>query len=427
MNRHIAVIAFLFLAGFGTVGAGSQGLSTSPLKCPHGTSYVNSRGDTDGCLTAPAGAPNNVTLFQRPNFFTGYAAQSGQTYKIRPPWNVAGVDYPVGIPAGTVLKDLANAMLPLGCSYSKTGNSLGGPMVTCAKSGVDLAFDAFDWSGTIVNPGSHGCVDFDPPATPTKITFTRNYFATNSACFGKSNQGYAVQLFTGTATTNWENNVFDFSPAKTGAGSGFMPISLGAGPCATFKYNAFINIPQNPVNGNAAAGCWLFAYNYVENYVFDVSNQNHAEVANISGNGSPAFTIYEFNTVLRGRNNGIGSGTATFRISNQVGGPHTFLDAEILNNVAVHNLNSGQIITNVGLADMNNTQTATKIEDNFVDKTGARYYAEAENVTACVVPMMWSKNYDLVGGSVVDVGSTPITGGLFITGTTPISGAGSCK
>jgi hypothetical protein len=181
------------------------------------------------------------------------------------------------------------------------------------------------------------------------------------------------------------------------------------------------------VNGTAAASNWLFAYNYVENFVFDVSNQNHGEVANLTGNGSPKFTIYEFNTILRSRGDGIGSGTAAFRISNQIGGSHIFLDAEVLNNVVVHNLNSGQLITNVALADLNNTQAATKIADNFIDKTGARYYAEAENVKSCTTPVFWSKNYDLVSGNIVDIGTTATIGGLFISGTTPKSGNGACK
>ena len=45
----------------------------------------------DGSANAPAGAPQMSTLL------SGYA--------VRPSWNVAGVDYAVGVPAGTALKD----------------------------------------------------------------------------------------------------------------------------------------------------------------------------------------------------------------------------------------------------------------------------------------------------------------------------------
>ena len=45
----------------------------------------------DGHDQAPRAPP------QRPNLLAGYAA--------RPPWQVAGVDYAVGVPAGTQLQD----------------------------------------------------------------------------------------------------------------------------------------------------------------------------------------------------------------------------------------------------------------------------------------------------------------------------------
>ena len=46
----------------------------------------------DGCAGSH---PTATTRYG--DFFTGYAAQSRQhAYRTRPPWNVAGVDYPVG-------------------------------------------------------------------------------------------------------------------------------------------------------------------------------------------------------------------------------------------------------------------------------------------------------------------------------------------
>jgi hypothetical protein len=57
--------------------------------CPNGSTYP------DGCAAAVA------ATVVHPDFFTGYAQQSGQgPYLLRPVWNVAGVDYPVGAPTG---------------------------------------------------------------------------------------------------------------------------------------------------------------------------------------------------------------------------------------------------------------------------------------------------------------------------------------
>ena len=113
----------------GCAWAQSEAISAT---CPHGQ-YVNRSGVSDGCSTAPVGKFNNKTLIQHPEFFNGYANQNGQSYRTRPAWNVAGVDYPVGIPAGTVLKDPATATLPPHCNYKPTGSSLGGPVVSCLR------------------------------------------------------------------------------------------------------------------------------------------------------------------------------------------------------------------------------------------------------------------------------------------------------
>ena len=106
------------------------------------------------------GNTEQSNIHTTPGFSFGYENQSGQTYKGRPPWNVAGVDYPVGIPEKIVLKDLAIAPLPSGCIYSANGNSVGGPIIKCSAAGRDLTFDGFDFSGKLA--GSHGCVDFSP-------------------------------------------------------------------------------------------------------------------------------------------------------------------------------------------------------------------------------------------------------------------------
>ena len=57
----------------------------------------------DGCAGAPKASAYTI---QHPDFFSGYARQSGQSYvktggckgyaNCHPPWAVAGVDYPVG-------------------------------------------------------------------------------------------------------------------------------------------------------------------------------------------------------------------------------------------------------------------------------------------------------------------------------------------
>ena len=49
----------------------------------------------------------NANMVQHSDFFASYARHSGQAaYAVRPPWNVAGVDYPVGVGGPSSLSDL---------------------------------------------------------------------------------------------------------------------------------------------------------------------------------------------------------------------------------------------------------------------------------------------------------------------------------
>jgi large repetitive protein len=101
-------------SGGSSSGSSSGGGSTA--NCPKGTAYV------DGCSGAATGTPAFPSMLS--------------SYPSPPPWNVAGVDYPVGIPAGTNLQDPTTASLPAGCA-------LNGTTVTCSS---DATLDGYDFS-----------------------------------------------------------------------------------------------------------------------------------------------------------------------------------------------------------------------------------------------------------------------------------------
>jgi hypothetical protein len=398
MKRSLAFVTFLLITDAGMDGAQVQPAPPGSVSCPRRTGYVNSRGERDGCLAAPAGTPDNITLFQHPDFFSSYATQSGQTYKSRPPWNVAGVDYPVGIPKNVKLKDPATDPLPAGCSYRATGNTIGGPMLTCTKG--PLVLNGYDMSGRMVHPGAHGCVDFVPTFTGSVITFKNDYFGINSACLGASNQGYSVQIFTGDNDLDMENCVWDYSPPNP---IGFRPLSVGQGSL-TLKYNAWINMTGDPIAGSAK-GNLLVAYNYVDTFLFNVAQQGHGEFIGITGGGTQAQTYYFFNTILQGHAAQPGSTTTTIWLSNGVGGI-TYADAQVLNNTTVVNLGSSsgdRKVSEAALVNMNYVHTATQVRDNYFDHTGA-YYVGIAASAVCTAPVAWSGNIYLVSGTEVAKG-----------------------
>ena len=99
-----------------TVTASNGAGTSSPANVP--VTFYN-----DGALSAPIGTTQLPTQFS--------------SYGRRPSWKVAGVDYYVGLPAGTTLQDPATATLPSGCSYSSA-------RMRCTTAGITVS--GFDFS-----------------------------------------------------------------------------------------------------------------------------------------------------------------------------------------------------------------------------------------------------------------------------------------
>jgi hypothetical protein len=176
----------------------------------------------------------------------------------------------------------------------------------------------------------------------------------------------------------------------------------GKGGVNTFKYNAYWHISTLPIQGATTSSSELW-YNYAEGYVYN-GLQGHGEFYADTGQGAKAHTWYYFNTILQ-PNNVASSTTTGIWVSD---GSHTlnttYQDAEVLNNTIVMNClvgNSapcpraarvaGELVTFDG------TQTASLIENNFLDFTGAFYVLWVS--ATCTNKIVSSGNRDLVSGS----------------------------
>lgn len=379
--------------------------------------FINSSGVGDGNCEAPAGTPDNITLWRIPTFFTGY---SGINYGAnRPAWSVAGVDYNVGIPAGTVFKDpyveYLAGRLPAGVTVNPTGNSIGGGLISYTGS-ANLTLDKFDYSGTLTGGGVCYVManTYSGSAGTGVLTLSNSYFNRGTGCYGNSNSGFNDQIFPGQfATLNFTNDVWDFSPQTTGAG--FKPISIGPTNLnVNVYYSVFNNIPENPINGSAGTNLsFKFRWNLVNNYTFSGS-QNHSEIADLNGVGERLLYDWEFATIFRG--NQTTNSTANIWVSDSnSSSASTFDTVNVLNNsiVAVPYF-SGGVSTNVNVADFNNLNNGpTTIDSNWTDGTGATYHSLAQN-TVCKVPVVFTNNFNLTNGSLIPKGSTNQPGdGLF--------------
>jgi len=124
-SRRLVLAGASSAALISALQAGGLNLSQGPIgSCPQGIHAG------DGCPGAPAGTP------QLPNLLNSYL--------VRPSWNVAAVDYHVGIPTGTVLTDW-QAMTPT--SLGNPGGSVSfGPNNVITIGSGSYTFNNIDFS-----------------------------------------------------------------------------------------------------------------------------------------------------------------------------------------------------------------------------------------------------------------------------------------
>lgn len=171
-----------------------------PATCAKGAAFV------DGCPGAPAGAAQVPALLS--------------SYAVRPPWNVAGVDYRTGPPTGTVLVDPATISM----------------------------------TGVTVNTGTH------------TVTITGNNVTLSGYNFGLAN-GWTVNV-------NGVNDTIQNSLFTVGSNHGSLGITLNVNPAASnFSFlanevngaNIPVTVQQGFTLGFQSTGTLTIQYNYLHN------------------------------------------------------------------------------------------------------------------------------------------------------------------
>lgn len=185
--------------------------------CPQGSEY------RDGCPGASADNPAFPTLLTR--------------YKARPPWNVAGIDFAVGIPSNVVPKDPRSATLPSGCS-------LGGTTVTCSGT---VTLDGYDF---FLNNGT------------TLIITGGDITVQNCLFIVGSNQGALGKILDVSGTTNatFLHNDFDGSNIAVTPQSG-QTINVANKGTITFRYNYFHNSGGDMIDFGGGPQVNIIQYN----------------------------------------------------------------------------------------------------------------------------------------------------------------------
>lgn len=177
--------------------------SANPGPTPSAGSCSQASSYQDGCANSSLGNPGFPTLLK--------------SYAARPPWNVAGVDYAVGLPALLTLKDPTKSSLPSGCSLS-------GTTVTCSGT---ITLDGYDFSlhnGTTLS------------ITGGNVTVQNCLFVVSS------NQGSLGRIInvTGKSNASFLHNEIDGANIAVTAQAGQTVNVVNAGT-VTFQYNYFHN------------------------------------------------------------------------------------------------------------------------------------------------------------------------------------------
>jgi hypothetical protein len=365
MRRFI----LLFLLPIALMGATtvSQNLNidvtqqAQPGTCPMGSAYA------DGCSNAPAGT------IQYPSLLARYGAN-------RPPWNVAGVDYHVGMPSGQTITPWTTTFAAC-LATPNTNCSVGGAtwqwqtnynVIACVAGNATL--NGIDFTAGTINAGGYvpGC---------SGLTITNSKFGCIPGAGASA--GWSTWHFQNTSGhTNlvFDNNTVDFSGC---VGYGSSPtnqtaflwadqICQGSSCTVELKYNYFRDIAGGPFFFGGAMSSFTHEYNVVESPVTCTpactSGQYHMNSLSWGSGGNVTNAKVAFNTEFSSL---AYAGAAEFyQMYNNGGG--SFTSPVVANNTfpASSTGCSYMVHGNTGYSGPSTTVTNGSVTNNYFDITG---------------------------------------------------------
>jgi hypothetical protein len=297
-----------------------------------GTSVIDPPLPGDGSANASTGTP------QLPSLFGGLAT--------RPSWQVAGVDYAVGIHSGTTLKDPTKVALPAGVVYDAANHNI---VVTAAR-GTSVTLDGYDFSvagglGVVLLGASNG--------GGGDLTITNSNFAV-----GTNNQIPIVsEEDAGHLTVNY--CVIDGVGTNNGVSAAqavdrlIQPGAAGI----TAEYNFMKNAWSDGID--PSSGPIIVKYNVFDNANF--SSQAHADWLQLNAAPGSSNTLdFEFNTAYQPAN-ALFDLDSMVRVNMNVNNPVVAYNTA----VAAHWINSWIVVTE-GATDSPSQIINPSVHDNYL-------------------------------------------------------------
>ncbi len=302
----------------------------------------------DGSANAPAGTPQMSGLLA--------------SYVVRPPWQVAGVDYAVGVPAGMTLLDPATIAIA-GVTVDTVNH-------TVTISGNDVTLSGYDFGS-----GGGWGVNIAPGVTNTVIK--------DSNFLVGANQYVPIDAAPGVGNLTIEDDTFNGGGGASGAV--WSMIGYSGNGVVTVEYDRFLNTPEDAVDFGNGTITTIVKYNTFQD--LGTSTDAHADAVQYNGSTSNNSVI-AFNTVT--------SGEEGIQLEAQNGSILT--NTVIDNNVVVAGpLDQGQPDMSFAIAVLQapgNAIDGVVIDDNYIDPSnafGAFYTPSGSNLT-------FSANVDMTTG-----------------------------
>ncbi|MCX7001587.1 MAG: dockerin type I repeat-containing protein [Candidatus Sumerlaeota bacterium] len=305
----------------------------------------------DGSANAPTGAS-----LQHPTLFDGYAT--------RPPWKVAGVDYGVGIPTGTVLKDpTAPGILPSGASLDTVNHLI-------RVTGNNCTLDGFDFS-------LHNYSIY--------ITGAANARIINSKFVG------GVPIMADAAASNTYIGYNDIDGGGVNGALDFGELLYLLGPGGTIEYNWIRNAPQHFLSA-CGGGIIIYRFNVLEEGGWGIGA--HLNYLQFGGGSYPNPQIV-FNTMIQHPSLAGGEGFQLY-----TNGTGSITNGEIGNNTMLAVPNGDRLaesyLMHAGSNDQYPSAVSGTVHDNYMDASGSygAFYPGLSGVS-------YANNIDLRTGDVL--------------------------
>ena len=292
----------------------------------------------DGSANAPSGTA------QLPSLLNGYA--------IRPSWNVAGVDYAVGVPSGTALKDPS--------TISMAGVSVDTNNHVVTITGNNVTFNGYDFS---LNGGWEVYV-----ASGSNATIENCNFAVGA------NHQQPIYVDTPASNVTIKNNIINGAGLKN-AYIGYGLIDASGTGTTTIEYNLIENAYSEDIVYDSQSGTnnsLVLQHNLITNAGMGVSAGAHGDWIQLyAGSGSAISNVQiNYNTWVQNipASQAITQGLS-LQSANIAQGP--VLSESVTNNTMA--ISAPGTVTYAIIADQTNLNGTATVSNNYIDPTGIQY------------------------------------------------------